>query len=54
VEQELMEVIPRDRWISFSHQIIHHGRQECPARSPKCSACNLEPLCRSRDKTWES
>jgi len=54
VEQELMEVIPRDRWISFSHQIIHHGRQVCPARSPKCSACNLEPLCRSRDKTWES
>jgi endonuclease III len=54
VEQELMEVIPRDRWISFSHQIIHHGRQVCPARSPKCSACNLEPLCRSKDKTWES
>jgi endonuclease-3 len=54
VEQELMQVIPRDRWISFSHQIIHHGRQVCTARSPKCNVCNLEPLCRSKDKTWES
>jgi endonuclease-3 len=54
VEQELMQVIPRDRWISFSHQIIHHGRQVCVARNPKCSACNLEPLCRSKDKTWQS
>jgi endonuclease III len=54
VEQELMQVIPRDRWISFSHQIIHHGRQVCTARSPRCSVCNLEPLCRSKDKTWSS
>ena len=54
VEQELMQVIPRDRWISFSHQIIHHGRQACPARNPKCNMCNLEPLCGSKDKTWES
>ncbi len=54
VEQELMQVIPRERWIGFSHQIIHHGRQVCVARSPKCNVCNLEPLCRSKDKTWES
>lgn len=54
VEQELMQVIPQKRWIAFSHQIIHHGRQVCLARSPKCNLCNLEPLCRSKDKTWES
>jgi endonuclease-3 len=54
VEQELMQVIPRERWISFSHQIIDHGRRVCVARNPKCSVCNLEPLCRSKDKTWES
>jgi endonuclease-3 len=54
VEQQLMHVIPRERWISFSHQIIHHGRQVCIARNPKCTACNLEPLCRSKDKTWSS
>lgn len=54
VEQELMRVLPHDRWISFSHQIIHHGRQVCDARKPKCNICNLEPLCRSKDKTWQS
>ena len=54
VEQELMQVVPRERWISFSHQIIQHGRQVCIARNPKCDRCNLEQLCRSQEKTWES
>jgi endonuclease-3 len=54
VEQELMRILPQDRWISFSHQIIHHGRQVCVARKPKCDRCNLEQLCHSRDKTWQS
>ena len=54
VEQELMQVLPRDRWIGFSHQIIQHGRQVCEARKPKCERCNLEQLCRSKDKTWSS
>jgi endonuclease-3 len=54
VEQELMRILPRDRWIRFSHQIIQHGRQVCTARNPKCNVCNLEPLCRSKDKTWQS
>jgi endonuclease-3 len=54
VEQELMQIIPQDRWISFSHQLIHHGRQVCDARKPKCDRCNLEQLCHSKDKTWQS
>jgi endonuclease III len=54
VEQELMQVLPRDHWIRFSHQVIHHGRQVCLARNPKCRECSLETLCRSKDKTWES
>jgi endonuclease-3 len=54
VEQELMKVLPQSRWIGFSHQIIHHGRQVCEARKPKCDRCNLEPLCTSKDKTWRS
>ncbi len=54
VEKELMAVLPQERWISYSHQVIHHGRQVCVARSPKCDKCNLETLCRSKDKTWES
>jgi endonuclease-3 len=54
VEQELMRFVPRDRWIAFSHQLIHHGREICAARKPKCDRCNLEQLCRSKDKTWQS
>jgi endonuclease III len=54
VEKELMAVLPQDRWISYSHQVIHHGRQVCLARNPKCDRCNLETLCRSKDKTWSS
>jgi endonuclease-3 len=54
VEQELMQVLPRDHWIRFSHQVIHHGRKVCIARNPKCRECNLETLCRSKDKTWSS
>jgi len=54
VEQDLMKVIPEDRWIQFSHEIIHHGRQICEARKPKCAACPLETLCHAPDKTWNS
>jgi endonuclease-3 len=54
IEQELMQILPQDRWICFSHQLIHHGRQVCDARKPKCNRCNLEQLCHSKDKTWQS
>lgn len=54
VEQELMHILPQQRWIAFSHQLIHHGRQVCVARKPRCQLCNLEQLCRSKDKTWQS
>ncbi len=54
VEQELMRILPPSRWIDFSHQIIHHGRQVCAARKPKCDHCNLEQVCTSREKSWRS
>lgn len=50
VEQDLMRVIPQERWIQFSHQIIWHGRRVCAARKPNCVECNLEKLCYSKDK----
>jgi len=51
IEQDLMQVIPQDRWILFSHQLIWHGRRVCQARKPRCIECNLERLCYSKDKT---
>jgi endonuclease III len=52
IEQDLMKIIPQERWILFSHQVIHHGRSLCVARKPKCSDCPIEPLCHAEDKTW--
>ncbi|MGB9147799.1 MAG: endonuclease III [Acidobacteriaceae bacterium] len=54
VEEDLMRVIPRDRWIAFSHEMIHHGRKICVARKPRCADCPLETLCHAADKTWSS
>lgn len=51
IEQDLMNVIPKERWILFSHQIIWHGRKVCQARKPRCIECNLEKICYSKDKT---
>lgn len=51
IEQDLMEIIPQDKWILFSHQLIWHGRRICQARRPRCLECNLEGVCYSRDKT---
>ena len=51
IEKDLMKIIPKEKWILFSHQIIHHGRALCIARNPRCAECRLEPLCYSKDKT---
>ena len=51
IEQDLMQIILREKWILFSHQLIWHGRRVCNARKPKCAECNLERLCYSKDKT---
>jgi endonuclease-3 len=51
IEQDLMKIIPKEKWILFSHQLIWHGRRVCQARKPRCAECNLERLCYSKDKT---
>jgi endonuclease-3 len=45
IESELMELLPEEEWINFSHRLIHHGRRICIARRPKCTDCPLLPLC---------
>ena len=50
IEKDLMETIPKKRWILVSHQIIHHGRQVCQARKPRCEECSLANLCYAPDK----
>jgi endonuclease III len=52
IERDLMQIIPRNRWISFSHQMILHGRTTCKARNPLCIQCCVEKICESEDKTF--
>jgi len=51
IEQNLMKIIPKEKWILFSHQLIWHGRLVCQARRPRCPDCSLVDLCYSKDKT---
>ena len=54
IEQDLMKIVPQDRWILFSHQVIWHGRKLCFARKPNCVQCPLENICHAADKTWST
>ncbi len=45
VEQDLMRLIPRDRWFDFTYVLIDHGRAICLARKPRCEACPVNHLC---------
>jgi endonuclease-3 len=51
IEIDLMKSIPQSKWILFSHQVIHFGRQICIARKPRCAHCPLDPICYAKDKT---
>lgn len=50
IEQDLMKIIPMDKWIDFPLQLIFHGRALCIARKPKCAECKLDSLCYAKDK----
>ncbi len=50
IEQDLINLLSQNRWIQFSHQVIHFGREICVARKPRCGECPLDPLCYSKDK----
>jgi endonuclease III len=54
IEQDLIKILPREKWTLFSHQIIWHGRKLCVARKPKCVDCPLETICHAADKTWST
>jgi len=54
IEEDLMRIIPRERWTDFSHEVIWHGRKLCVARGPKCADCALEKLCHAAEKTWST
>jgi endonuclease-3 len=50
IEQDLIKIVPQDNWTLFSHLLIHHGREICQARKPKCEICPLLPYCPAGQK----
>ncbi|MEK7745935.1 MAG: endonuclease III, partial [Elusimicrobiota bacterium] len=50
VEEDLMALLPREGWTSFSHRMILHGRRVCKALRPLCEDCPLSRLCPSAGK----
>jgi endonuclease III len=50
IEQDLIKIIPPEKWVLFAHQVIHFGRQICVARKPRCPVCPLNSVCYSSDK----
>jgi endonuclease-3 len=54
IEKDLMKIVPKEKWILFSHQVIHFGRQICIARKPRCAICPLDPVCYAIDKNLDA
>jgi len=50
IEQDLMPLVPQDKWTLFSHWLIWHGRRRCFARKPDCAGCEVKKLCPSAGK----
>ncbi len=50
IEQQLMQVVPEKAWNLFSHLLIYHGRNLCPARRPGCEICPLLKSCPEGNK----
>lgn len=47
IERDLMELIPKERWIDVAQELIWHGRRICHARTPACERCALPGVCPS-------
>jgi endonuclease-3 len=45
IEQDLIDIVPKSEWVDFAHRMIHHGRQICTARKPKCPQCSMNSFC---------
>lgn len=45
IEYDLMEILPREKWSKFCHQLVLHGRAVCGAKKPKCESCSIRELC---------
>lgn len=47
IEQDLMKLLPKEKWDIAPHLLIFHGRRICFARKPNCDGCDLNTICPS-------
>lgn len=47
IEQDLMKLVPKNKWMRFTELLIFHGRKTCTAKRPKCETCVVNKLCPS-------
>lgn len=50
IEEDLMNLVPRSEWFTFTYLLIDHGRKICHAKKPLCSECLLNKICPSAFK----
>jgi endonuclease-3 len=50
IEEELMEIVPKEKWFKFPYLLIDHGRKICDAKKPRCDICVLNDICPSAFK----
>ena len=48
IEQDLLALFPRSRWIDMHHRLVLFGRYTCQARAPRCGECPCAGFCPSR------
>lgn len=47
IEQDLMKIVPKEKWMLLTDLLIFHGRKVCTAKKPKCEICLLNTICPS-------
>jgi endonuclease-3 len=47
IEKDLMEIVPKDKWMRITDLLIFHGRRVCKAKKPNCAGCVLNKICPS-------
>ncbi|HAS94949.1 TPA: endonuclease III [Candidatus Wolfebacteria bacterium] len=44
IERDLMELLPKGEWMSFTYRLIDYGRKYCPARAHSHTNCPLSQI----------
>ena len=47
IEADLMNIVPKEKWMRITDLLIFHGRRVCTAKKPNCAGCVLNKICPS-------